>query len=65
LAAMLGAGPARRFSERVDWLDLDPRWRTLSATAVRDRLVHGEAVEEWLPEPVARYLRQRGPAFTL
>ncbi len=61
--SLLADEPARRYADRVDWLELDPRWRALSATAVRERLARGEPAAEWLPEPVARYLRQRGPIF--
>ena len=64
LESLLAAEPARRYADRVDWLELDPRWRALSATAVRERLARGEPAAEWLTEPVARYLRQRGPIFT-
>jgi nicotinic acid mononucleotide adenylyltransferase len=63
-ASLLADEPARRYADRVDWLELDPRWRALSATAVRERMARGEPAAEWLPEPVARYLRQRGPIFT-
>ncbi len=61
--ARLAAEPARRFADRIDWLGLDPRWRPLSASAVRERLARGEVPSEWLPEPVERYLRRRGPIF--
>jgi nicotinic acid mononucleotide adenylyltransferase len=61
--ARLAAEPARRFADRIDWLLLDPRWRPLSASAVRERLARGEIPSEWLPEPVERYLRRRGPIF--
>jgi nicotinic acid mononucleotide adenylyltransferase len=64
LTSLLAAEPRRRYADRVDWLDLDPRWRALSATSVRERVARGEPADEWLPEPVARYLRQRGPIFT-
>jgi hypothetical protein len=30
---------------------------------VRERLARGEIPSEWLPEPVERYLRRRGPIF--
>jgi nicotinic acid mononucleotide adenylyltransferase len=61
--ARLATDPARRFADRIDWLALDPRWRLLSASAVRERLARGEIPSEWLPEPVERYLRRRGPIF--
>jgi nicotinic acid mononucleotide adenylyltransferase len=61
--ARLASEPARRFAERIDWLVLDPRWRAVSASAVRERLARGEIPSEWLPEPVERYLRRRGPIF--
>ena len=56
--ALLADEPARRYADRIDWLELDPRWRALSATAVRERLARGEPAAEWLPEPVERYLRR-------
>jgi nicotinic acid mononucleotide adenylyltransferase len=59
----LAAEPARRFADRIDWLALDPRWRPLSASAVRERLARGETPSGWLPEPVERHLRRRGPIF--
>src|SRR5262249_25046739 len=61
--ARIIAGPERRFADRIDWLGLDPRWRQLSASAVRERLARGDVPSEWLPEPVERYLRRRGPIF--
>ncbi|HSD10370.1 MAG TPA: hypothetical protein VLF14_05280 [Candidatus Binatia bacterium] len=64
LERLVAAEPARRYADCVEFLEFDPRWRTLSATAVRERLARGESAEEWLPEPVTRYLRQRGPIFT-
>jgi len=61
--ARLAAEPARRFVDRIDWLALDPRWRPISATAVRERLARGEIPREWLPEAVEHYLRRRDPVF--
>jgi len=54
---------ARRHAARIDWLELDTRWRELSATAVRERLERGEVPDEWLPAPVARYLREHPGRF--
>ena len=64
LSRLLEREPARRFADRIEWLELDPRWREVSATAVRKRLARGDTPAEWLPEPVERYLRRRGPIFT-
>lgn len=63
LDRLLEKPPARSFARRIEWLDLDPEVREVSATAVRERLARGEAASEWLPPPVERYLRGRGSIF--
>lgn len=60
LENLLATPVARRFAHRFDWLELAPRWRTLSATAVRDRLERDEHVEQWLPPVVAAFVRESG-----
>jgi len=65
LEAMLAGEPeASRHAARIDWLELDPRWRELSATAVRERLVRGDVPDEWLPPAVASYLRDHPDRFS-
>jgi len=64
LERRLAPHPAHQFADRIEWLDLDPCWRPLSATAVRERLARGDIPTDWLPEAVERYLRSRGPIFT-
>lgn len=51
---------AFRFRERIDWLELDPRWRDVSATSIRDALQRGGDVSEWLPAEVEEHLRATG-----
>jgi nicotinamide-nucleotide adenylyltransferase len=63
LDQLLEQGPARPFAHRIEWLELDPQVRDVSATAIRERLARGEPVSEWLPSPVERYLRGRGAIF--
>ncbi|MBI2962761.1 MAG: hypothetical protein HYY35_03335 [Deltaproteobacteria bacterium] len=64
LRTLLERGPARGYAERVSWLELDPRWRTVSATRVRERLARGELPREWLPLQVANYLGAHAARFT-
>jgi nicotinamide-nucleotide adenylyltransferase len=64
LERMLGVAPASLHRERVEWIELDPRWRDVSATAVRERLGRGEVPDEWLPAVVARYLRAHPDRFS-
>jgi nicotinic acid mononucleotide adenylyltransferase len=64
LEQLLEQGPARPFADRIEWLELDPDVRDVSATAIRERLARGEPVSEWLPPPVERYLRGRKVIFT-
>jgi nicotinamide-nucleotide adenylyltransferase len=56
--------PARRHAERIDWLELDSRWRGVSATQVRERLARGDVPQEWLPAEVSRFLAGRIARFT-
>lgn len=60
----LEAAHARPHAARLDWLELDPRWRDVSATAVRERLARGEIPVEDLPPVVAEFVRARHAAFT-
>ena len=50
---------ARPHAERIGWLELDSRWRQVSATQVRDRLARGDLPQEWLPPEVSRFLAGR------
>ena len=50
---------AKRFADAIDWVEIDPSWRELSASAVRERLARGESAADWLPEVVERRLRGR------
>lgn len=59
----LEAAQARPHAARLDWLELDPRWRDVSATAVRERLARGEIPAEALPPVVAEFVRSRREAF--
>ncbi len=59
LTGILERPAARRYASRIDWLDLDPLWRDVSSTAVRDRISRGESVEAWLPRAVEEYLGRR------
>jgi nicotinamide-nucleotide adenylyltransferase len=63
LEGLLREPPARAFAHRIEWLDLDPRVREVSSTAVRERLARGEPASEWLPPTVDRYLRERAGVF--
>jgi nicotinic acid mononucleotide adenylyltransferase len=63
LELLLADPPARAFAHRIEWLDLDPRVREVSSSAVRERLARGEPASEWLPAAVDRYLRQRAEVF--
>ncbi len=63
LRRLLQEPPARPFARRIEWLELDPELREVSATAVRERLARGDMASEWLPPPVERYLRERGSIF--
>jgi len=63
LERLLEEPPARRFADRIGWLELDPRVRDVSSSAVRDRIVRGDAAAEWLPPAVDRYLRGRAELF--
>ena len=63
LQRLLEKPPARSFGRRIEWLDLDPEVRDVSATAVRERLARGDRASKWLPPPVERYLRGRGSIF--
>jgi nicotinic acid mononucleotide adenylyltransferase len=56
LADRLGS----RFRERIDWLALDPRWRDVSATSIRDALARREDVSQWLPAEITEHLRETG-----
>jgi nicotinamide-nucleotide adenylyltransferase len=64
LERRLAAAPASRHRERVEWIELDPRWRDVSASAVRERLGHGDVPDEWLPAVVARVLRAHPERFS-
>jgi nicotinic acid mononucleotide adenylyltransferase len=64
LDRLLETAPARPHRDRVEWVELDPRWRELSATAVREQLSDGELPDDWLPGPVARYLRDHPGRFS-
>ena len=63
LARLIEREPAQRHAAKIDWLELDPRWLELSATAVRERLLAGELPEDSLPAPVAGYLREHPERF--
>jgi len=63
LGGLLDRPEALPYVGRIEWLDLGARWRELSATRVRERLVEGEVPEEWLAPNVARYLAGRTAAF--
>jgi nicotinamide-nucleotide adenylyltransferase len=63
LRGLLAHDPAKRHAGRIRWLELDPRWRSLSATAVRERLAAGALPGEWLPTAVARFLRDHPSRF--
>lgn len=64
LERLLAAAPASGHRSRVEWIELDPRWRDVSATAVRERLRLGEVPDEWLPAVVARHLRAHPDRFS-
>jgi nicotinic acid mononucleotide adenylyltransferase len=64
LERLLAAAPASHHRGRVQWIDLDRRWRDVSATAVRDRLRRGDVPDEWLPAVVARALRAHPERFS-
>lgn len=64
LRVLLDRPPACDYAERIGWLALDPRWRLLSATRVRQRLARGEVPLEWLPPEVAAFLAGRTARFT-
>ena len=64
LARWLEETHAKPHAERLGWLELDPRWRTISATAVRERLARGEIPGEWLPPEVVSFLETRLTAFS-
>jgi nicotinic acid mononucleotide adenylyltransferase len=63
LRRLLDKPPASSFARHIEWLDVDPEVRDVSATAVRERLARGDRASEWLPPPVERYLRARGSIF--
>lgn len=63
LARLLEEPTARAYAHRIEWLDLDPRVREVSSSAVRARLARGEPASEWLPPAVDRYLRGRAEVF--
>lgn len=62
LANLLARPPADRFADRFRWLDLDRRWRDVSATTVCARLARGEDVSSWVPSEVMEFLH-RTPTF--
>jgi nicotinic acid mononucleotide adenylyltransferase len=63
LLALLEEEHAKPHAEGLGWLELAPKWRAISATAVRERLVLGEIPAELLPPEVAAFLETRLAAF--
>jgi len=51
-------GPERAAAMRASVVPADPI--AGSATAVRERIARGEDVSDLVPEPVARFLEERG-----
>lgn len=64
LEACLEAPHAKPYAGEVTWLDLDPRWRSVSATAVREALAAGEIPRHLLPDEAVAYLAPRLSRFS-